>query len=300
MRVSRAGDTRRIRIGTIRRPSTRVLAGRGSDGAFSALIARYTHGASRVTYRHFGERFVYVRSGEGRARDRAARPTSCARARFVHYSSHQEHSLRVTSDDAAGDRVARRSRRSSERSRPPAATSRGVSAAGCARAARRSGARWPTSRARPSVSVSYLSAVEQGTNMPVAAGARPARPRAAADAARAAQGRGPHARPRRASSTEHVRRAASSTTRRAAAARRLARRRRRATAATRRCRSRGATVFVFVERGALLVEVDGAPHALGQGDALDAVDVTDMRWESLGELPAVSVWGASRARARPG
>jgi transcriptional regulator with XRE-family HTH domain len=62
----------------------------------------------------------------------------------------------------------------------------------------------------------------------------------------------------------------------------------------------GATVFVFVERGALLVEVDGTPHALGQGDALDAVDVHDIRWESLGELPAVSVWGASRARARPG
>jgi transcriptional regulator with XRE-family HTH domain len=62
----------------------------------------------------------------------------------------------------------------------------------------------------------------------------------------------------------------------------------------------GATVFVFVERGALLVEVDGTPHALGQGDALDAVDVHGIRWESLGELPAVSVWGASRARGRPG
>jgi transcriptional regulator with XRE-family HTH domain len=57
-----------------------------------------------------------------------------------------------------------------------------------------------------------------------------------------------------------------------------------------------ATVFVFVERGALLVEVDGSPYALGQGDALDAVDVTDMRWEVLGEVPAVSLWGAARGR----
>jgi transcriptional regulator with XRE-family HTH domain len=57
-----------------------------------------------------------------------------------------------------------------------------------------------------------------------------------------------------------------------------------------------ATVFVFVERGALLVEVDGSPYALGQGDALDAVDVTDMRWEVLGEIPAISLWGASRGR----
>jgi transcriptional regulator with XRE-family HTH domain len=58
-----------------------------------------------------------------------------------------------------------------------------------------------------------------------------------------------------------------------------------------------ATVFVFVERGALIVEVDGSPYALGQGDALDAVDVADIRWESLGEVPAVSVWGASRPRS---
>ena len=62
----------------------------------------------------------------------------------------------------------------------------------------------------------------------------------------------------------------------------------------------GATVFVFVERGALLVEVDGSPYALGQGDALDAVAVGDIRWESLGELEAISVWGASQPRTRPG
>jgi hypothetical protein len=54
-----------------------------------------------------------------------------------------------------------------------------------------------------------------------------------------------------------------------------------------------ATVFVFVERGALAVEVDGAVHALGQGDALDAVDVTDMRWESLGEVPSLSLWAVA-------
>jgi hypothetical protein len=44
------------------------------------------------------------------------------------------------------------------------------------------------------------------------------------------------------------------------------------------------------------VEVDGSQYALGQGDALDAVGVTDMRWEVLGELPAVSIWGASPPR----
>ncbi len=59
----------------------------------------------------------------------------------------------------------------------------------------------------------------------------------------------------------------------------------------------GSTVFVFVERGALVVEVDGAPYALGAGDALDAVEVGVVRWESLGETPTLSVWGSSRARS---
>lgn len=60
----------------------------------------------------------------------------------------------------------------------------------------------------------------------------------------------------------------------------------------------GWAVFVFIDRGALVVEVDGTPHALGAGDALDAVEVSDIRWQSLGETPALSVWGASRPRGR--
>ncbi len=60
----------------------------------------------------------------------------------------------------------------------------------------------------------------------------------------------------------------------------------------------GSAVFVFVEHGALLVEVDGAPYALGQGDALDAVDVGDVRWQVLGEVPATSLWGSSPDRKK--
>jgi transcriptional regulator with XRE-family HTH domain len=57
----------------------------------------------------------------------------------------------------------------------------------------------------------------------------------------------------------------------------------------------GAMVFVFVAQGALVVEVDGTSHALGQGDALDAVDVTGIGWQSLGELTSVSLWAVAPA-----
>jgi transcriptional regulator with XRE-family HTH domain len=97
VRVSRAGDPRRMRIALDPTTDYTVLAGRGSDAAFSALVARYHQGGEPISYRHFGERFVYVRSGEGEleiAGDvHPLRPGS-----YVHYSSHQEHVLRVTSE----------------------------------------------------------------------------------------------------------------------------------------------------------------------------------------------------------
>jgi transcriptional regulator with XRE-family HTH domain len=98
VRVSRAGDTRRIRIASDPTTEYVVLASRGSDGAFSALIARYMHGAAVVTSRHFGERFVYVRSGEG-VLEIAGEEHELRPGRFVHYSSHQAHSLTTTSEE---------------------------------------------------------------------------------------------------------------------------------------------------------------------------------------------------------
>lgn len=98
VRVSRAGDTRRIRIA--RDPTTEyaVLASRGSDGAFSALIARYTQASESLSSRHFGERFFYVRSGEGWL-EVAGKRHQLGPGRFVHYSSHLEHALTVTSEE---------------------------------------------------------------------------------------------------------------------------------------------------------------------------------------------------------
>ena len=98
VRVSRAGDPRRIRIEQDPTTEYTLLASRGSDGAFSALTARYTHASEQERARHFGERFLFVRSGEGtleiEGEVHELRPR-----RVVHYSSHQEHILNVTSEE---------------------------------------------------------------------------------------------------------------------------------------------------------------------------------------------------------
>jgi transcriptional regulator with XRE-family HTH domain len=98
VRVSRAGDTRRIRIAEDPTTEYTVLASRGSDGAFSGLIARYTKESDRSSSRHFGERFFYVRSGEG-VLEVAGETHELKPGRYVHYSSHHEHVLVVTSDE---------------------------------------------------------------------------------------------------------------------------------------------------------------------------------------------------------
>jgi transcriptional regulator with XRE-family HTH domain len=97
VRVSRAGDPRRIRIEHDPTTEYTVLASRGSDGAFSALYVRYTQPSADVSSRHFGERFVYVRAGEG-VLDIAGERYELRPGCFVHYSSHQEHALTVTSE----------------------------------------------------------------------------------------------------------------------------------------------------------------------------------------------------------
>jgi transcriptional regulator with XRE-family HTH domain len=98
VRVSRAGDPRRIRIEQDPTTEYTVLASRGSEGAFSALIARYTHASSALSSRHVGERFVYVRSGAGFL-EIAGERHELRPGRYVHYSSHQEHALTVTSEE---------------------------------------------------------------------------------------------------------------------------------------------------------------------------------------------------------
>ena len=51
-----------------------------------------------MSSRHFGERFLYVRSGEG-VLEIAGERHELRPGRLLHYSSHQEHSLTVTSEE---------------------------------------------------------------------------------------------------------------------------------------------------------------------------------------------------------
>ena len=60
--------------------------------------ARYTRASSQLSTRHFGERFFYVRSGEG-VLEIAGERHELRAGRFVHYSSHLEHAVTVTSEE---------------------------------------------------------------------------------------------------------------------------------------------------------------------------------------------------------
>ncbi len=98
VRVSRAGDRRPLRIADDPTTDYTVLASRGSEGAFSGLIAHYTRESAQPRVRHFGERFFYVRSGEGFL-EVAGERHELRPGRYVHYSSHHEHTLTVTSEE---------------------------------------------------------------------------------------------------------------------------------------------------------------------------------------------------------
>jgi transcriptional regulator with XRE-family HTH domain len=56
----------------------------------------------------------------------------------------------------------------------------------------------------------------------------------------------------------------------------------------------GRDLFVYVVSGELAVDIDGAAHALGAGDALDAATPGDVSWSSTG---SVAVWASCPASA---
>ena len=100
MHVSHAGDPHKVRIAPNAREEYTLLTPRDPDASFTALVHRLYPTDEIVNYRHVGERFALVLDGEisftigGETFDLGVGET-------MHYSSHPEHELRVTSNGPA-------------------------------------------------------------------------------------------------------------------------------------------------------------------------------------------------------
>ena len=160
--VSRAGDPHKVRIAPNAREEYTLLTPRDPQATFTALVHRLYPTDETVQYRHVGERFALILDGEVSFthRRRAVRPR------------------RRRHDPLLLPRRARAARDLERTRRDPMVREPGDHLAdpgslllrmGSRLRARRLGARAapsPRSPARADVSVSYLSAVEKGTNQP--------------------------------------------------------------------------------------------------------------------------------------
>lgn len=98
--VSRAGDPHKVRIAPNAREEYTLLTPRDPQATFTALVHQLYPTDETVQYRHVGERFALILDGEvsfrigGEQYDLGVGDT-------IHYSSHAEHELRVTSNGPA-------------------------------------------------------------------------------------------------------------------------------------------------------------------------------------------------------
>lgn len=98
--VLRAGDPHKLRIAPNAREEFTVLTAGAPDASFSALTQRIFPGETVARFRHVGERFALILSGEVRLLigDDAY---DLAPGDAIHYSSHPEHTLEVRSNGPA-------------------------------------------------------------------------------------------------------------------------------------------------------------------------------------------------------
>jgi transcriptional regulator with XRE-family HTH domain len=101
VRVSRAGDPEKLRMAPNAAEEYVVFSQRGSDAAFSALIHHLYPAAEVVRHRHPGERFALMLSGSGQLTMIDGESHELTPGDAVHYSSHPEHELLVTSNGPA-------------------------------------------------------------------------------------------------------------------------------------------------------------------------------------------------------
>ncbi len=100
VRISRAGDPDKLRVAPNAREEYTVFTGRGADSAFTALRHRIYPSKELVRYRHVGERFALVLHGQVRLVI-GGETHDLEEGDCLHYSSHPEHTMEVTSNGPA-------------------------------------------------------------------------------------------------------------------------------------------------------------------------------------------------------
>jgi len=104
LHISRSEDRLGLRTGlsSSDEPSHRytILGAHGNEGAYTALIHHLPPGEPPLRFRHFGERFGLVLAGSVRL-TLGGEPHELAVNDWLHYGSHEEHTIEVTSPTEA-------------------------------------------------------------------------------------------------------------------------------------------------------------------------------------------------------
>lgn len=95
--VARASDPHKLRIAPNAREEYTILTAEDDDATFTALIHRIFPSDEVFRYRHVGERFALVLSGEV-SLTIGGEEFELGPGDTIHYSSHAEHTLRVSSN----------------------------------------------------------------------------------------------------------------------------------------------------------------------------------------------------------
>ncbi|MFL6139960.1 MAG: helix-turn-helix domain-containing protein [Frankiaceae bacterium] len=98
--VHRAAETRHLRIAASGNETYTIFSARSVDPAFTGLLEEIAPSPSDTSYSYFGERFLLMLSGEIELRI-GAEAHRLGPGQTIHYSSHPDHLLRVTSASPA-------------------------------------------------------------------------------------------------------------------------------------------------------------------------------------------------------
>jgi len=98
--VHRAGDEHRLRISPRANQTYTILSARRLEPSFTGLVEEIAPAADDTSYRYFGERFLVVLDGTIVLRI-GAESYPLGPGDTLHYSSHPDHLLRVTSSEPA-------------------------------------------------------------------------------------------------------------------------------------------------------------------------------------------------------